>query len=67
MPAAIVRSVGQGFMGGKGPQFGNNRPWSKKATRRSWNINIQKVTLIEGGKPVSKRLCTACLKTATKA
>ncbi|MFN3332496.1 MAG: 50S ribosomal protein L28 [Caldilinea sp.] len=52
---------------GKGPQFGNNRPWSKKATRRSWNVNIQKVTLIENGKPVSRRLCTACIKTAVKA
>jgi large subunit ribosomal protein L28 len=51
---------------GKGPQFGNNRPWSKKATRRHWDVNIQKVTIMEEGKPVSKRLCTACLKTATK-
>ena len=25
---------------GRGPLFGNNRPWSKKATRRRWNINV---------------------------
>lgn len=79
MPGASACDVGQGFWEeriaamakcqkcGKGPQFGNNRPWSKKATRRSWNVNIQKVTLIENGKPVSRRLCTACIKTAVKA
>ena len=38
---------------GKGPQFGNNRPWSKKATRRRWNVNIQKVSVLEDGKQVS--------------
>ena len=52
---------------GKGPQFGNNRPWSKKATRRIWSVNIQKATGMEGGRAVSKRLCTACLKSQTKA
>ena len=78
MPAVTTDDVGLGLFDwriarmakcqqcGKGPQFGNNRPWSKKATRRNWSINIQKVTLMEGGKPVSKRLCTACIKTATK-
>ena len=35
----------------KGPQFGNNRPWSKKATRRRWDVNVQKITVMEGGKP----------------
>ena len=52
---------------GKGPQFGNNRPWSRKATRRRWNVNIQKVNVLDKGKMVSKRLCTACLKTLSKA
>ena len=28
---------------GKSPQFGNNRPWSRKATRHKWKVNIQKV------------------------
>jgi large subunit ribosomal protein L28 len=51
----------------KGPQFGNNRPWSKKATRRRWDVNVQKITVMEGGKPVAKRLCTACIKTLSKA
>lgn len=51
---------------GKGPMFGNNRPWSKKATRRRWNINVQKVQVLEKGSPVSKRLCTSCIKSMYK-
>ncbi len=51
---------------GRSPQFGNNRPWSKKATRRKWNLNIQKVKVFENGRMVSKRLCTSCLRTMTK-
>lgn len=52
---------------GRGPMFGNNRPWSKKATRRTWNINVQKVTVMQEGKPVSMRLCTSCIRTVEKA
>ncbi len=51
---------------GRGPQFGNNRPWSRKATRRRWNINIQKVQVMEGNKAISKRLCTSCIRTLQK-
>lgn len=51
---------------GKGPQFGNNRPWSRKATRRSWDVNIQKVQITENGRVTSQRLCTACIKTLGK-
>lgn len=51
---------------GRGPQFGNNRPWSKKATRRRWNINIQQANVMENGQVVSKRLCTSCVRTLSK-
>lgn len=51
---------------GRGPQFGNNRPWSRKATRRRWNVNVQKVNVVEQGKVVSKRLCTSCVRTLSK-
>jgi large subunit ribosomal protein L28 len=51
---------------GRGPQFGNNRPWSKKATRRRWNINIQQVNVTENGQTISKRLCTSCVRTLSK-
>jgi large subunit ribosomal protein L28 len=50
----------------RGPQFGNNRPWSKKATRRDWKVNVQKVTVMENGRTVTKHLCTSCLRTAMK-
>jgi len=52
---------------GKSPQFGNNRPWSKKATRRRWDVNIQKVNVLENGKMVAKHMCTTCVKTLSKA
>lgn len=51
---------------GRGPQFGNNRPWSKKATRRRWDVNIQKISVTEKGQTVSKRLCTSCIRTVSK-
>ena len=51
---------------GKGPQFGNNRPWSRKATRRRWEVNVQKVNVMESGRMVAKRLCNSCLRTASK-
>ena len=52
---------------GKGPQFGNNRPWSKKSTRHKWDVNIQKVKVTEGSTTVSKRMCASCIKTLSKA
>ncbi len=52
---------------GKGPQYGNNRPWSKKATRRRWQVNVQKVNVLENGQMVSKRLCSSCVRTLSKA
>ncbi len=51
---------------GRGPQFGNNRPWSRKATRRQWNVNVQKISMWENGRSVSKRLCTSCIRTISK-
>jgi large subunit ribosomal protein L28 len=49
------------------PQFGNNRPWSKKATRRRWDLNIQKVQVVENGRLVTKRLSTSEIRTLFKA
>jgi large subunit ribosomal protein L28 len=53
---------------GKGPQFGNNRPWSKKATRRQWQPNIQNVTLYvpELGRSIKVRASTSALRTINK-
>ena len=52
---------------GKGPQYGNNRPWSNKTSRRRWYVNVQKVNVIDGTKVVSKRLCASCIRTLSKA
>jgi large subunit ribosomal protein L28 len=47
----------------KKPGFGNNRPWSKKATRRRWDPNIQTVRTPAGGGTTKKlNVCTSCLK-----
>lgn len=51
---------------GRGTTFGNNRPWSKKATRRTWRVNVQKINVMEGGKLVSKRYCTQCIRLIEK-
>ncbi|WP_020523359.1 50S ribosomal protein L28 [Catelliglobosispora koreensis] len=46
----------------KKPGFGNNRPWSKKATRRRWNPNIQTVRTPDGSNTKKVNVCTSCLK-----
>ena len=51
---------------GKGPQFGQNRPFSLKATNRQFKVNIQKVTVTEGGHRRGMKLCTRCLRTLSK-
>jgi large subunit ribosomal protein L28 len=51
---------------GKETKFGRSRPWSKKATRRQFKPNLQKVTVVESGKKVRKVLCTRCIRTLTK-
>ena len=47
---------------GKGPGFGNNRPWSRKRTRRRFNPNIQRVRAVVGKTPKRLYVCTSCLK-----
>lgn len=51
---------------GKITTFGHNRPWSKKATRRTFRPNLQKVTVYEGGRKVRKVLCAKCIRTLVK-
>jgi large subunit ribosomal protein L28 len=46
----------------KKPIFGNNRPWSKKATRRRFDPNIQGVRATFDGTPMRIKVCTSCLK-----
>ena len=53
-------------MCGKGRQFGNNRPFSLKATKRDWKPNVQKVTVTVEGRRQKMRICTRCLRTMNK-
>jgi large subunit ribosomal protein L28 len=51
---------------GKLTTFGHNRPWSKKATRRTFSPNLQTVSVLEAGHKVRKVLCTKCIRTLVK-
>jgi large subunit ribosomal protein L28 len=52
--------------GGKKTTFGRNRPWSKKATRRTFRPNLQTVSVLEEGRKVRKVLCAKCIRTLVK-
>jgi large subunit ribosomal protein L28 len=47
---------------GKKALFGNKRSHSLRATRRKWNVNLQKVTLMVDGKPKKVRISARALK-----
>ncbi len=51
---------------GKGALTGNRRSHALNATRRKWNVNLQKVTLIIDGKPQKVRVSARALKTLRK-
>ena len=51
---------------GKSPQFGHNVSHSLRRTKRQFKPNIQRVKLLEGGRLVSKSLCTRCIRTMSK-
>lgn len=40
------------IVSGKGPMSGNNRSHSVRATRRKWNVNLQKHTIVINGQNV---------------
>jgi large subunit ribosomal protein L28 len=46
----------------KKPTFGNNRPWSKKITKRRFNPNIQRVHATVDGTRKRMNVCTKCIK-----
>jgi large subunit ribosomal protein L28 len=52
---------------GKSVSFGHNRSFSKRATRRTYKPNLQKVAVWEGKQKQTKVMCTKCLRTAVKA
>ena len=48
---------------GKGPLTGNRRSHSMRASRRTWNVNLQKVKVMVDGKPQTLRISALALKT----
>jgi large subunit ribosomal protein L28 len=54
-------------MCGKAPQFGHNVSHSKKATKRQFKPNIQRVRVEVDGRVRRMTLCTRCLRTLNKA
>ena len=46
----------------KKPGFGNNRPWSRKITKRRFNPNIQRVRAKVNGTPKRLNVCPGCIK-----
>ena len=53
-------------LSGKGPMSGNNRAHALNATRRKWNVNLQKATVIIDGKPTKVRVSARQLRTLRK-
>lgn len=51
---------------GKTTSFGRNRPWSNKATRRTFRPNLQTISVFEEGRKIQKVLCTKCIRTLVK-
>jgi large subunit ribosomal protein L28 len=51
---------------GKGPQFGHSVSHSKKATKRRWLPNIQRITVQDGQTSKRINVCTRCLRTLHK-
>ena len=48
---------------GKKALSGNKRSHSLRATRRKWNVNLQKVHMVVDGKPQTVRISARALKT----
>ena len=51
---------------GKGKQYGNNVSFSQRHTKKVWEPNLQKKTLIINGKKVKLRVSTQAIRTMKK-
>ncbi|MCX6054484.1 MAG: 50S ribosomal protein L28 [Chloroflexi bacterium] len=51
---------------GKATAFGHNRSFSQRATNRTFKPNLQKITVVENGRPIHKMLCAKCIRTMVK-
>ena len=53
-------------MCGKGPRFGHNVSHSKRATKRQFKPNVQRVRVEVNGQMRRMHICTRCLRTLHK-
>jgi large subunit ribosomal protein L28 len=51
---------------GKGKQFGNNVSFSQRHTKKVWEANLQKKTMVIDGKKVTLKVSTQALRTLKK-
>lgn len=51
---------------GKGPMSGSNVSHSMRHTRRRFNVNLQKTTMVIDGKKQTVRISTAAMRTLRK-
>jgi large subunit ribosomal protein L28 len=51
---------------GKGKQFGNNVSFSQRHTKKVWEPNLQKKTIVVDGKKVTLKISTQALRTLKK-
>ena len=52
---------------GKKTMSGNHVSFSQKHTKRQWKPNIQKTTIFKDGRLKKVKLCSRCIRTASKA
>lgn len=53
-------------LSGRGTLSGNNRSHSLRATRRKWNVNLQKATIVVNGQKVRVKASTRALRSLNK-
>lgn len=51
---------------GKGKQYGNNVSFSQRHTKKVWEPNLQKKTIVIDGKKVKLKISTQALRTLKK-
>lgn len=51
---------------GKGPMSGNSRSHALNATKRKWNVNLQKATILVNGKPKKVKISARELRALRK-
>ena len=52
---------------GKGKMSGHNVSHSNRKSNRTYEVNLQKTTMVVDGEEKTVRACTKCIKTAKKA